>query len=75
MVLAGAEHGDDVAGAVGGREGRQGRAYEQKEGGEEAARIGSGAPESGHGGGPVVAGLGSGQSTRRHENGDGFAQI
>jgi len=64
VVLAGAEHRDDVAGAVGGGEGREGRADEEKEGGEDPARVGGGAPASGHSGGPVVAGAGSGQSRR-----------
>ena len=50
MVLAGAEHRDDVAGAIGGGEGREGRADEEKEGGKESAWVGGGALASGHGG-------------------------
>ena len=74
MVLAGAEHRDDVAGAVGGGEGREGRADEEKEGGEDPARVGGGAPASDHSGGPVVAGAGSGQSRLETDtNGDGLA--
>jgi hypothetical protein len=64
VVLAGTEHRDDVSGAVGGGEGREGRADEKEEGGEESARVGGGAPASGHSGGPVVAGVGSGQPRR-----------
>lgn len=59
VVLAGAEHGDDVAGAVGGREGdEEGRGVEEEE--EEAVVVGrGGAPAGGHGG-EVVAGVGGG---------------
>lgn len=60
VVLAGAEHGDDVAGAVGGREGdEEGRGVEEEEE-EEAVVVGrGGAPAGGHGG-EVVAGVGGG---------------
>lgn len=60
MVLARAEHRDDVAWAVCGGEGREGRAEDEKEGGEDAVPGGASAPASGHGGDAVVAGVRSG---------------
>ena len=66
MVLSRAEHRDDVSWAVCGGEGRDGRAEDEKEGGEEAASGGAGAPASGHGGGAAVAGVGSGGSRDGH---------
>jgi len=66
VVLSRAEHRDDVSWAVCGGEGRDGRAEDEKEGGEEAASGGAGAPASGHGGGAAVAGVGSGGSRDGH---------